>query len=112
MIVKKYLYRTEFYSYFLGHNKYEYHEFDTLSDALKSYHDDLAHDFDYGDAYHSTHPVIYYFKYISDPASRPHARTRAEWEKMCETSHDLTFDTEEILYLLSLSDVDNDDVLV
>ena len=115
MIIKKYMYRTEFYSYFLGHNEYVYHKFDTLSDALKSYRHDLTHDFNYGDTYRSTHPIIYYFKYTEDSTNRPHIRTREEWEKMCETTHDhdpLTFDAEEIAYLLSLSNVDNDDVLV
>lgn len=103
--------KTDYYNYFGGH-KPEYKSFTNLLEGWAEYKRLKATDFDYDDAWKETTYFITHNYTVENKPQRPHARTKSEWEAMCNQKYEdehLGFSKEVIEFLMSLYDDETDD---
>lgn len=71
-----------YYSYFGGADKHEYKSYTNLQEAWSAYKHEKANDFNYGDAWQSTHFRVMHDDRVVLKPQRPHARSAQEWRRI------------------------------
>lgn len=103
------------YDYFGGASKdYTVELGTTPTEAIHRHREEKSYDYNYGDSFTTTYEIKVRYKYVSEH-QRFHARSKYEWDKICKKKSNeehLGFSEEEVKFLTSLFDVDDDDIII
>lgn len=111
----KYVIRLEKYDYFGGASTTEYKSYTNLLEFWKEFKQLRETDYNYSDAYQSTHYYTVHKEDTEVPPQRPHARSYEEWEAYKESqkrkneeivSNEVDFEEEKIDLF---GDIDSDE---